>query len=1209
MTTFDGLAERILARTGGAPPALAPPVRALYLRRLAVRAAPPALGASARTPGFAAALGRLVDECAEAGIDPPALERELAAVGAPARACAVAELVSAWAREGVERGSLDRSARVAEAVRRVASQLGAWGAQPLLVYGFEELRPAQCALVEAIAARASATVALPFEPGRDTFAASAATFERLSARADEHVELAPRGYVERESLRALERGLHRGETARVADAPDGGVRLLEVAGAAGEARAVAAEAARALRAGVAPDELLIVLPSGDAAHGGARRGALGARRPVRPRHPDAAAADRDRPRDRGALPLHVARAAAATSCSPGSARLPPGSPGPRRRLGRARARAGPSRARRRRRLPARAGARPLAAVDQLRESDDPAAALCEILEARLAAAFGLDARVEPHSRLAARRSVRGAPAREVAGCALGSARAGDARPSSLRRSRLAASASATTARRGRVRVVGLRRARTHRVSMVIVLGLEAGRLPRRSAPRRAARTTACAASLAGHGAAARPPRSGGARPLPAVHRAHSARRQVMLVRRAVDDDGPPARGVALLERGPRGARRRRPAGRAPRAARAHLPARRRAVRARAPARRWPRSRARCCSPRAASRRRCPAGAPHRPGARRVRPVTRIDDPASARRVRGAARASARPSSRRSPTARRSWFVSACSSRARSTARSTPGSPVRPCTPPSSASSSGCRPRSARTASYPSCSSGAGAARARGRHAQSTRSRCRTGSLAVAELRARRCAAQLASFRAQRGRAVRTASSRATWRSRSIRSTSAASRSPGRIDRIDVDPMSARGLIHDYKSTNAESAADDRARSSGCSCRCTCSPCATGSGSSRSAGVYRGIKKGATRGLLREAERDGVEGFARRTTSTRTLSGHRRRGRRDARATRSPGSAAATSVTTRPAASVRPGATPTRSAGSGARDDADRAERRPAGSRRRAEAWCSSRPAPAAARRRCSSSAPRARSRTGSIPSRSSSSRSRNGRRPQLVERLRVRLQSVGLRRARRARPVSTIHGLCASILREHAFALGLDPEFRVLDEATAGIIRRRGARAGAHRRGERARRGHARPARGVRRRAPAPLIAAGARTAPLLRSRSGAPATAAGDLEGRARARGDGRVCDRALRRQRAEREQRTGGTARSVPARRDRRDAGRPRRLKLKTHPGRAAAYKERWRRRGCGPEVARRGIRLISPRPALRQGLRGSRSEGRARLRMTSS
>ncbi len=60
---------------------------------------------------------------------------------------------------------------------------------------------------------------------------------------------------------------------------------------------------------------------------------------------------------------------------------------------------------------------------------------------------------------------------------------------------------------------------------------------------------------------------------------------------------------------------------------------------------------------------------------------------------------------------------------------------------------------------------------------------------------------------------------------------------------------------------------------------------------------------------------------------------------------------------------------------------------------------------------------------------------------ELAERLRVRLQSVGLQERAERISVSTIHGLCGSILREHAFALGLDPEFRVLDEATAGIIR------------------------------------------------------------------------------------------------------------------------------------------------------------------------
>ena len=60
---------------------------------------------------------------------------------------------------------------------------------------------------------------------------------------------------------------------------------------------------------------------------------------------------------------------------------------------------------------------------------------------------------------------------------------------------------------------------------------------------------------------------------------------------------------------------------------------------------------------------------------------------------------------------------------------------------------------------------------------------------------------------------------------------------------------------------------------------------------------------------------------------------------------------------------------------------------------------------------------------------------------ELAERLRERLAISGASdRADRVR-VSTIHGLCGSILREHAFALGLDPEFRVLDEASAAIVR------------------------------------------------------------------------------------------------------------------------------------------------------------------------
>src|SRR5205807_1156609 len=57
---------------------------------------------------------------------------------------------------------------------------------------------------------------------------------------------------------------------------------------------------------------------------------------------------------------------------------------------------------------------------------------------------------------------------------------------------------------------------------------------------------------------------------------------------------------------------------------------------------------------------------------------------------------------------------------------------------------------------------------------------------------------------------------------------------GKIDRIDVDPYSARGIVQDYKSARVRIPRGRSTPSSGCRCRSTCSCCATSSGSSRSA---------------------------------------------------------------------------------------------------------------------------------------------------------------------------------------------------------------------------------------------------------------------------------------------------------------------------------------------------------------------------------------
>src|ERR1700740_492824 len=65
---------------------------------------------------------------------------------------------------------------------------------------------------------------------------------------------------------------------------------------------------------------------------------------------------------------------------------------------------------------------------------------------------------------------------------------------------------------------------------------------------------------------------------------------------------------------------------------------------------------------------------------------------------------------------------------------------------------------------------------------------------------------------------------------------------------------------------------------------------------------------------------------------------------------------------------------------------------------------------------------------------------------ELRERVRARLLSLGQREAARdteAAFVSTFHGFCARLLRAHALAAGLDPQFQILDEALAADLRER----------------------------------------------------------------------------------------------------------------------------------------------------------------------
>ncbi len=62
---------------------------------------------------------------------------------------------------------------------------------------------------------------------------------------------------------------------------------------------------------------------------------------------------------------------------------------------------------------------------------------------------------------------------------------------------------------------------------------------------------------------------------------------------------------------------------------------------------------------------------------------------------------------------------------------------------------------------------------------------------------------------------------------------------------------------------------------------------------------------------------------------------------------------------------------------------------------------------------------------------------------EMKQRLSQQLPEPPLRRDVEQAAVSTIHGFCAALLREHAIEAGIDPRFRVLDEIEAGLLRTR----------------------------------------------------------------------------------------------------------------------------------------------------------------------
>jgi hypothetical protein len=466
--TFDDLFERIASSDPRRRPVVTDAQRALLVRRAIARTSLNGLSRSARFGGFGDALLGTLAELEAGLLDPDDVGGDLGALHAAYRG--ELDALGLWDRDVLRR-------RAAERLQR---DLDAWHGEPVFAYGFEDLTGAEWSLLEALAGRADVHVSLPYEPGRAAFASLRHTAESLAGLADGRTEeLAPR-FAEcgAPALAHLERALFQ-ESPPHAEPIDGAVRFVEGAGARGTLELLGEELLTLLRGGTPPEQIAVVCPTLDRW-----------RSPLETTFATLGIPHAVESRVRlGATPFGHALLSLLRYAWLGGSRKElygylrsPYSGLARGAVdfveGRLRGRAVHS--------PARVEAEterlreaPIPALRDLRAADAPLAGVRALVRAMLRAAYGLDA---PPAGETSRHDLRSYDAAlrlldELAGWErLGGATALDDVVAALERAevRLASAPEA-----GRVAVLDLMRARTRRFEIVFVLGLEEGSLPGR----------------------------------------------------------------------------------------------------------------------------------------------------------------------------------------------------------------------------------------------------------------------------------------------------------------------------------------------------------------------------------------------------------------------------------------------------------------------------------------------------------------------------------------------------------------------------------------------------------------------------------------------------------------------------------------------------------------------------------------------------------
>jgi ATP-dependent helicase/nuclease subunit B len=252
--TFGDLFEQLARGNGDTRPVATGTQRALLVRHAVSSAPLNGLSSSAGFPGFSDTLTSVLGELESGLIEPEDLDHE-----------GLAGLYRAYRVELDRLGLWDRDLERRRAAERVAGDLSAWDGRPVFAYGFEDLTGAEWALLEALAARSDVTVSLPYEPGREAFSSLGRTADDLASLADGQIEeLAPRSAEwAAPGLAYLERALF---SASPPEPPrlTGELRFFEGAGKRATLELVGDEILALLRGGTAAEEIAIVCPSLDA---------------------------------------------------------------------------------------------------------------------------------------------------------------------------------------------------------------------------------------------------------------------------------------------------------------------------------------------------------------------------------------------------------------------------------------------------------------------------------------------------------------------------------------------------------------------------------------------------------------------------------------------------------------------------------------------------------------------------------------------------------------------------------------------------------------------------------------------------------------------------------------------------------------------------------------------------------------------------------